>query len=148
MSSNINCVMLSGYLTRDPELRQTTSGMSVLSLGLAVNDRRKASNGEWEDVPNWIDCTIFGARADALSRILAKGSKVAVMGRLHYSSWDKDGQKRSKIDVIVNEIELMSGGGSKQSQPGPVATQPRQARQAYALKQQQPEDVYDDQIPF
>lgn len=111
---SINKVMISGNLTRDAELRSTQGGSSVLKLGVAVNDRRKNPNtGEWEDVPNFIDCTLFGRRAESLARYLVKGTKVAIEGRLHYSSWEdrQTGQKRSKLDVNVDEIEFMSRGG-------------------------------------
>lgn len=105
----INKVILTGNLTRDPELRATREGNPVLTLGIAVNDRRRNSQtGEWEDCPNFVDCVLFGNRADALSTRLAKGAKVVVEGRLRYSSWERDGQKRSKIEVIVDEIEFMS----------------------------------------
>lgn len=132
---SINRVTLTGNLTRDPDLRSTSSGMSVLRFGVAVNDRRRnQQTGEWEDVPNFVDCIVFGNRADALSRILAKGAKVAVEGKLRYSQWERDGQRRSKLEVAVDEVELMQrdrqGGGCQQ-----------QARQS------QP-DLYDEAIPF
>ena len=79
----INRVVLSGNLTRDPELRQTPGGTAVLSFGIAVNDRRKNSQtGEWEDYPNFLDCTIFGSRAEGLSNYLSKGTKVCLEGKL------------------------------------------------------------------
>lgn len=107
--ANINRVVLSGHLTRDPELRSTAGGSSVLSIGIAVNDRRKnQQTGQWEDYPNFIDCVVFGNRADGLGRILSKGSLVCVEGKLRYSSWERDGQKRSKIEVIVEECEVLS----------------------------------------
>lgn len=106
---SLNRVMVTGNLTRDPELRQTATGMSVLSFGIAVNDRRKNSQtGEWEDYPNYLDCTLFGARADGLSKILTKGSKVAIDGKLRWSKWEKDGQKRSKVEIIVDSLDFMS----------------------------------------
>lgn len=112
---SINRVIISGNLTRDPELRSTASGLPVLSFGVAVNDRRKnQQTGEWEDCPNFIDCTMFGARAESLSRYLSKGTKVSIEGKLRWSQWERDGQKRSKIEVIVDELEFMSsrkGGG-------------------------------------
>lgn len=105
----INSVNISGNLTRDPELRRTAGGTAVLTIGVAVNDRRKnPQTGEWEDYPNFVDCTMFGTRAEKLSGILGKGSKVAIGGKLRYSSWEKDGQRRSKLEVIVDEIEFMS----------------------------------------
>ena len=106
---SINRVNISGNLTRDPELRMTSGGTQVLSFGVAVNDRRRnPQTGEWEDYPNFVDCTMFGARAEAVSRYLSKGSKVAIEGKLRYSSWERDGQRRSKLEVIVDEIEFMS----------------------------------------
>lgn len=107
---SINRVLISGNLTRDPELRQTGGGTQVLSFGVAVNDRRRnPQTGEWEDYPNFIDCTMFGARAQSVSRFLSKGSKVAIEGKLRWSQWEtNEGQKRSKIEIIVDEIEFMS----------------------------------------
>ena len=158
-SMSINRVNISGNLTRDPELRATASGTQVLSFGVAVNDRRRnPQTGEWEDYPNFVDCTMFGTRAEAVSRYLSKGSKVAIEGKLRYSSWERDGQRRSKLEVIVDEIEFMSRGGGQGGQgdygnagggsygggyaaPAPqAAPAPVQAPPAV--------DVYDDDIPF
>ena len=109
---SINRLMISGNLTRDPELRRTQSGMAILSFGVAVNDRRRnQQTGEWEDYANFIDCTMFGNRGEALSNILAKGMKVAIEGKLRWSQWERDGQKRSKIEVIVDELDFMSSRG-------------------------------------
>lgn len=107
---SINRVIVSGNLTRDPEVRTTASGNPVMGFGIAVNDRRKNSQtGEWEDYPNFTDCTMFGARAQSVSRFLSKGSKVAIEGKLRWSQWEtNEGQKRSKIEIIVDEIEFMS----------------------------------------
>ena len=107
---SINRVIVSGYLTRDPELRTTAAGNPVMGFGIAVNDRRKNSQtGEWEDYPNFIDCTMFGTRAQSVSRFLSKGSKVALEGKFRWSQWEtNEGQKRSKIEIIVDEIEFMS----------------------------------------
>ena len=90
---SINKVMVTGNLVRDPELRTTGGGMSVLKMGVAVNDRRKnQQTGEWEDYPNFIDCTMFGNRAESVSRFLSKGSKVAIEGKLRWSQWEKIGR--------------------------------------------------------
>lgn len=124
----INRVNITGNLTRDPELRATSSGMNVLKMGVAVNDRRKnPTSGEWEDVPNFVDVTVFGARAEALSRFLSKGSKVAIEGKLRWSQWENpQGEKRSKLEVVADEIEFLSsreggsgGGGSYQPPSAP-----------------------------
>ena len=113
---SINRVVVSGNLTRDPELRTSPSGNNVLSFGIAVNDRRRnPSTGEWENYANFFDCTVFGARADGLSGILTKGMKIALAGRLHYSSWEKDGQKRNKIEIYVDDVEFMSSRGGGES---------------------------------
>jgi len=141
---SINKVLITGNLTRDPELRSTGSGMAVLKMGVAVNDRRKnPSSGEWEEVPNYIDVVVFGTRGESLSRFLSKGSKVAIEGKLRWSSWeDKDsGAKRSKIEVIADDIEFMSsrgegggGGGASYNAPSAPAA---------------PADpVFEDDIPF
>lgn len=130
---SINRVNISGNLTRDPELRATAGGTQVLSFGVAVNDRRKSpQTGDWEDYPNFVDCTMFGTRAEAVSRYLSKGTKVAIEGKLRYSSWDKDGQRRSKLEVVVDEIEFMSSRQhAEQGNPPYVAERP-QAPRAYA----------------
>lgn len=115
---SINQVSITGNLTRDPDLRSTASGTAVLSFGIAVNDRRQnQQTGEWEDVPNFFECVTFGNRAMALGDIITKGMKVAIAGKLHYSSWEKDGQKHSKVDIIANEIELMQNRKPQQEEP-------------------------------
>lgn len=125
---SINRVIISGNLTRDAEVRNTASGMAVAQFGVAVNDRRKnPQTGDWEDYPNFIDCTIFGTRGEALAQYLTKGAKVAIEGKLRWSQWEKDGQKRSKLEVIVDEVELMSGGARQGSQT--TAAQPTAQRQ-------------------
>ena len=135
---SINRVNITGNLTRDPELRSTAGGMAVLGFGVAVNDRRKnQQTGQWEDYPNFVDCTMFGNRAEALSRILRKGMKVAIEGKLRYSSWeDKNGGgRRSKLEVIPDEVELLSQNpNAQQGQPQQYAPQGYQP-QAYAPQQ-------------
>lgn len=115
---SINRVVISGNLTRDPEARSTASGMTVLNMGVAVNDRTKnAQTGEWEDRPNFIDCVMFGTRAESVSRFLAKGSKVLIEGKLRWSSWEKDGQKRNKVEVIIDDIEFTGEKVSRSDAP-------------------------------
>lgn len=133
---SINKVLITGNLTRDPELRETPSGFQVLNFGVAVNDRKKnQSTGQWEDYANFVGCTMFGNRAASLSRFLAKGTKVAIEGKLRWSQWDtQDGGKRSKLEVVVDELEFMTSRDGGQ--------QPQQ------YQQPQTADVYDDEIPF
>ena len=146
----INKVVIAGNLTRDPELRETPSGFQVLSFGVAVNDRRRnPQTQQWEDYANFVDCTMFGNRAASVSRFLSKGSKVAIEGKLRWSQWQaQDGSKRSKLEVVVDELEFMtSRDGGQQPQP-PQGMQPGTA-QAYAAMGVQPQAVaYDDEIPF
>ena len=125
--ASINRVVISGNLTKDAEKRETSSGLAVLSFSVAVNERRKKGD-EWEDYANFVDCVLFGTRADGLSKILKKGNRVCVEGHLRYSKWEtEEGQKRSKLEVIVDEIVLFSSADkSKASEAG----------------------VYDDEIPF
>lgn len=105
---SMNKAFISGNLTRDAELSSTRGGLSILAFGVAVNDRRKNSAGEWEDYANFIDCKLFGRRAEALAQALTKGTKVCIEGKLHYSSWEdrNTGQRRSRVEVIVDEIEI------------------------------------------
>ncbi len=170
---SINSVTISGNLTRDPDLRQTAGGMAVLGFGVAVNDRRKnGATGEWEDYPNFVDCTVFGKRAESLSGILAKGLKVCVAGKLRYSSWEaQDGAKRSKLEVIADDIDIMSQRqqGHLGGEPVYAAAAPAQAaqpmRQQQAAYQPAPApaqaqlggmpqpvpvvaNIYDEDIPF
>ena len=166
---SINRVNISGNLTRDPEMRATQAGTSILTFSVAVNDRRRnPQTGEWEDVPNYIDCVVFGNRAEPLSRFLSKGTKVAVEGKLRWSQWERDGQKRSKIEVIVDEVEFLSsrqgqqGQGGYQPQGGYQQPQQMPAQQAPTYAAPQPAtyapqspvqappsaDVYDEDIPF
>lgn len=165
---SINRVNISGNLTRDPELRQTPAGTAVLTFGVAVNDRRRnQQTGEWEEVPNFVDCVVFGNRAEPLSRFLTKGAKVAIEGKLRWSQWERDGQKRSKLEVIVDEVEFLSSrGASPQAgqqpaapyqgagyqQPSYAAPSPAPAPapqpQRPAVQTPPPADVYDEDIPF
>lgn len=107
---SINHSTLSGNLTHDAELRHSEGGVAILSFGLAFNDRRKQKDSdEWEDVVNFIDCTLFGNRAEALEPYLLKGTKVCLDGKLRWGQWETgDGDKRSKIELIVDELEFMA----------------------------------------
>lgn len=108
---SINKAVIGGNLTRDAELRSTASGYPILGFSVAVNDRVK-ENGEWVDKPNYFDCTMFGTRAEKIAQYLSKGTKVVVEGKLRWSQWEQNGQKRSKVEIIVDEIEFMTRGDS------------------------------------
>ncbi len=105
---NINRVVLTGNLTRDPELSATPSGLSICKLGIAVNTRRK--NGEqWEEKPNFFRITVFGRQAESCHQYLKKGRPVAIDGRLEWSQWERDGQKRESVDIIADNVQFLGG---------------------------------------
>jgi len=106
---NINRVVLTGNLTRDPELRSTPGGLAICKLGIAVNTRRKNSEGQWEEKPNFFRVTVFGRQAESCSQYLKKGRPVAIDGRLEWSSWENDGQKRESIDIIADTVQFLGG---------------------------------------
>jgi single-strand DNA-binding protein len=110
---SINRVVLTGNLTKDAELKQTSGGMAIVKLRLAVNDRRKnATSGQWEDSPNYFDVVIFGSRGEALSRFLSKGKQIAIDGKLRWREWESQaGEKRSAVEVVADDIELLGGRG-------------------------------------
>ena len=135
---SINKAILCGNLTREPELRQTANGFSVLGFSLAVNERRKNTAGEWNNYPNYIDCVMYGARAESLSVYMHKGSKVCVEGKLRWSQWERDGQKRSKIEVIVENVDLMSVPHRTDQPTEPIES----------LAPMVDTSVYDEEIPF
>ena len=114
-----------------------------MNISVAVNEREKnQQTGEWEDVPSYFDLVMFGNRAEAVSHYLSKGSKVAVKGRLRQRRWESDGQRRSKVEVIVDEIEFMS----RQRREEPVYEEPSYA--APAPKRPQAMEFYDEDCPF
>lgn len=135
MAVNINRVVISGNLTRDPDEKRTQGGTCILEMGVAVNDRRKNSQtGEWEDYANFIDCVMFGKRAESVAQYLEKGTAVMIDGKLRYESWERDGQKRGKVRVIVDEISFSNKRGQQQ-QPDPEPAD-------------EGSSIYDDDIPF
>jgi single-strand DNA-binding protein len=109
--SNINRVIITGNLTRDPELRSLPSGNSVCSLRVACNGRRKnQETQQWEEVPNYFDVTVWGAQGENCSKFLRRGRGVAVDGRLQWREWtDKEGQKRQSVDIVAETVQFLGG---------------------------------------
>jgi len=151
--ANLNKVMLIGNLTRDPQLTYLPSQMPVVEFGMAVNDRRKQQDGSYADKANFIDLSIFGKRAEALQKYVKKGDPLFVEGKLDYQQWEKDGQKRSKLKVIVQNFEFLSkssggqgggnqSGGYQQSAPAPASNSVPSAPAVH------PVGGMDDDIPF
>jgi len=120
-ASNVNVVVITGNLTRDPELRHLGSGTAVCKLRVAVNSRRKdGQTGEWVDKPNYFDVTVWGAQGENCANYLAKGRPVAIEGRLDWREWEKDGVKRQSVEIIANSVQFLgsrdgsSGGGGNE----------------------------------
>jgi len=116
-ASNVNVVVITGNLTRDPELRHTNGGTAVCELRVAVNSRRKDQSGNWVDKPNYFDVTVWGAQGENCANYLSKGRPVAIEGRLDWREWEaKDGGKRQAVQIIANTVQFLgsrdgSGGG-------------------------------------
>ena len=116
-ATNINRVIITGNLTKDPELRSLQSGTAVCKLRVAVNSRRKDQSGEWVDKPNYFDVTVWGAQGENCATYLSKGRPVAVDGRLDWREWEaQDGSKRQSVEIIANSVQFLgsrdgSGGG-------------------------------------
>ncbi len=109
--ASYNRVILVGNLTRDPELRYIPSGTAVSEIGLAVNDRVKKGD-QWVDETTFVDVTLWARTAEVANEYLSKGSSVLIEGRLKLDTWEKDGQKRSKLRVVADKMQMLSGGGS------------------------------------
>lgn len=139
---DINSVTLVGRLTRDPELRNTASGMSVASLRLAYTQSRKQGS-EWVEEPGFIDVTVFGSQADTVSRYLAKGRQVIVAGRLDFRQWeDREGNSRQSTQIVAQQVQFIGGNenGGGQSRSQSRSSAPRQEANPVVRD--------DDDIPF
>lgn len=131
-----NRVILMGNLTRDIQLRYTPTGTPVTEVGMAVNDRRKGTNGEWIDEVTFVEVTFWGRTAEIAAEYLSKGSPVFVEGRLKYDSWEKDGQKHSKLRVVCERMQMLSSReGGQRSSAAPATA-------AAATTVHQPHDEY------
>jgi single-strand DNA-binding protein len=120
-ATNINRVVISGNLTRDPELRSTPGGTSVCSLRVAVNSRRKDESGNWVDKPNFFDVTVWGAQGESCAQYLTKGRPVAVDGRLNWREWEtSDGAKRQSVDIIADSVQFLGSRDSGAQSNGAV----------------------------
>ncbi len=160
--ASYNRVILLGNLTRDIELKYTASQLAVTDIGLAVNDRRKTANGEWIEETTFVDVTLWGRTAEIASQYLSKGAPVLIEGRLKLDTWESEGQKRSKLRVVGERMQLLSGrsGGNGAGEPvtaGAPATAPNMPRDNMPRdnmpRDNMPRDTVpngppDDEIPF
>jgi single-strand DNA-binding protein len=150
---SFNRVILMGNLTRDIELRYLPSQMAVADIGLAVNDRRKNANGEWIEEVTFVDVTVWGRTAEVMSEYLSKGSPVFIEGRLKLDTWEQDGQKRSKMKVLCERMQLIGakgqgGQGAPQGgAPRPASRPAPQRNQGSQYNQAPPPDEAYDQSP-
>ncbi len=123
--ASYNRVVLLGNLTRDVELRHLQNGTAVAEVGLAVNEKYKDKSGNWVDDACFVDLTLWGRTAEVANEYLSKGSPVLIEGRLKFEQWEKDGQKRSKLKVVVEKLQMLgqksggtsTSGGSDRSEP-------------------------------
>jgi single-strand DNA-binding protein len=146
MAEDLNRVILVGRLTRDSELTYTNSGFALCKFSLAVN-RRKKSGDQWTEEANFFDVTLWGKRGEALNQYLSKGQQIAVEGQLRQERWEQDGNKRSKVVIEAQNIQLIGGksdgGNSQQKQ-----TSKEQPFEHYTPPAEPGNDKFDDDIPF
>ncbi len=160
--ASFNRVILMGNLTRDPEIRYTSGGTAVSDIGMAVNDRRKGSDGQWVDETTFVDVTLWGRTAEVAGEYLSKGSPVLIEGRLKLDTWQtNDGQKRSKLHVVCERMQMVgprgAGGGGGGGGGGRPPQQRPQQNDDYSQPEPQGQSYEppsagggapDDDIPF
>lgn len=158
MAKGFNKVILMGNLTRDPEVTTTSGGQSVTKFGLAVNRTWRSADGSQQESVSFIDCVAWGKAGEIIAQYIQKGRPLLVSGHLEQSSWEKDGQKRSKIEVIVEDFNFVdsrsgsSDNGSSGSSSSPDSETPKQSTKKTS-KDVVIEDIGDepinlDDIPF
>ncbi|MGH7197032.1 MAG: single-stranded DNA-binding protein [Candidatus Saccharimonadales bacterium] len=140
MSKSINQVILMGNLTRDPELRNTPSGQSVCSFSIAVNRSWQGTDGQTQEAVDYFDVTAWGKLGELVNQYLSKGRKCLVMGRLSQRSWEQDGQKRNKVEVVANDVTFLDGGG------GAGASAPAAPSTSSSKKSKKDDDVVIEDI--
>lgn len=118
MARSLNQVTLMGNLTRDPELRQTPTGQNVCSFSLALNRSYKDASGAWQEATDYIDIVAWGPLAERVSQYLTKGRRCLVQGRLQSRSWEQEGQKRSKVEVLANDVTFLDSRGGGENEGG------------------------------
>ena len=144
--ADINHVTLVGRLTRDAELKYTNSGQAVSRIGIAINQRRRRDD-QWVDEAHFFDCVVWGRTAEALNPYLVKGKQVGIEGQLRQDRWEQDGRSRSRVEIFVNNLQLLGGrnDGAAPRDDSPPAGRPSQPRAGAPLPAA---DDFDDDIPF
>ena len=150
MARSLNQVTLMGNLTRDPELRQTPTGQNVTSFSLALNRSYKDQSGEWKEVTDYIDIVCWGPLAERVAQYLSKGRRCLVQGRLQSRSWEQDGNKRSKVEVLANDVTFLDsrGGGDNEAgdNSGTVSEAPAGSDKPTPSKKAKKDDVVIEDI--
>jgi single-strand DNA-binding protein len=151
MARSFNQVVLMGNLTRDPELRTTPNGQSVCSFSLALNRSYKGADGEWQEVTDYVDVTAWAALGERVAQYVTKGRPVLVSGRLQSRSWEQDGQKRSKVEVVAQDVTFLGNRGGSDTASSSDESQP--AGKKTSKKEVVIEDISDEpidlsEIPF
>lgn len=141
--ASFNRVILLGNLTRDVEIKYTPSGLAVTEVGLAVSDRRKNQAGEWIEETVFVDVTLWGRQAEVASEYLSKGSPILVEGRLKLDTWETDGQKRSKLRVVGERMQMVGSRGGSSSPQAAKAREPA----SYDESEYSGRATYDDTAP-
>jgi single-strand DNA-binding protein len=121
MARSFNQVILMGNLTRDPELRTTPNGQTVCSFSLALNRSYKSADGNWTEATDFIDIVAWGPLGERVAQYLTKGRPALINGRIQSRSWEQDGQKRSKVEVVAQDVTFLGGGGAPAGGEGPEA---------------------------
>lgn len=155
MARSFNQVILMGNLTRDPEVRTIPSGTTVCSFGIALNRSFKGADGNWQEATDFVEIVAWGPLGDRVAQYMTKGKQCLVNGSLRYSSWEKDGQKRNKLEVVAQDVTFLGGaGGGQGDNSGQPTTQPNSAKAPMGKKDDIViEDIGDepinlDDIPF
>lgn len=146
MARSFNQVTLMGNLTRDPELRQIPSGQSVCSFSLALNRSYKGSDGEWQEATDFVDVVAWGPLGERVAQYLSKGRPALVSGRLQSRSWEQDGQKRSKLEVVAQDVTFL--GGRSDSAPSEPSTPASSKSSKDTSNNIDDEPINLDDIPF
>jgi single-strand DNA-binding protein len=153
MAKGFNKVILMGNLTRDPEVRSLPSGQSVTSFGLAVNRTWRGQDGNQQESVSYIDCVAWGKTGEIIAQYVQKGRPLLVSGRLEQRSWEKDGQKHSKIEVVVEDFNFVGGGSGESRGSASASSGSSSSSSAPKKKDDVVEDISDepinlDDIPF
>ena len=146
--ASFNRVVLLGNLTRDVEVRYLQSGMAVTDVGLAVNDRRKNQAGEWTEETTFVDVTLWGRTAEVAGEYLSKGSPILVEGRLKLDTWETDGQKRSKLKVVGERMQMVGGRGGGAGGSGGPSRRPSEYSEPAKAGGPPAAETPPDDIPF